>query len=222
MMPGEVRSGFIWSRLRAGSQSGARGAPSRCCGAAWPAAARRAHPRPFSPPLYPPPAVAKAKGVDLRIHFKNVVEVAAAVRGMKLDRAQKYLNNVLEKSEAIPIRVSKGGRGRHAQAKAFKTPGSLCFWPKNATRAVLDLLTNAAANAETMVRSRDTAAAGRRHAGGTPTARRRHARSSGHGAPCRGTRRSAHEAPRALAAVPRARPRRETIAAATRSRGRRR
>jgi ribosomal protein L22 len=57
-------------------------------------------------------------------------------------------------SEAIPIRVSKGGRGRHAQAKAFKTPGSLCFWPKNATRAVLDLLTNAAANAETKVRSR--------------------------------------------------------------------
>ena len=98
--------------------------------------------------------MAKAKGVDLRVHFKNVVEVAAAVRGMKLERAKAYLNNVLEKSEAIPIRVSKGGRGRHAQAKAFKTPGSLCFWPKNATRAVLDLLTNAEANAETKVRAR--------------------------------------------------------------------
>ena len=56
--------------------------------------------------------------------------------------------------------MSKGGRGRHAQAKAFKTPGSLCFWPKNATRAVLDLLTNAAANAETKVRSRGGGAPG--------------------------------------------------------------
>jgi len=93
-------------------------------------------------------AVAKAKGAHLRVHFKNVVEVAAAVKGMSLERAKSYLNAVLEKKEAIPIRISKGGRGRHGQAKAFNTPGSLCFWPKNASKVVLDLLTNAEANAE--------------------------------------------------------------------------
>ena len=41
--------------------------------------------------------MAKAKGVNLRVHFKNVVEVAAAVRGMTLQRAKTYLGNVLEK-----------------------------------------------------------------------------------------------------------------------------
>lgn len=91
--------------------------------------------------------VAKAKGAHLRVHFKNVVEVAAAVKNMPLQRAKKYLAAVLEHKEAIPIRNSKGGRGRHAQAKAFNTPGSLCFWPKNASKVVLGLLENAEANA---------------------------------------------------------------------------
>lgn len=93
-------------------------------------------------------AVGKAKGAHLRVHFKNVVEVAAAVKGMSVERAKRYLNAVIEHKEAIPIKSSKGGRGRHAQAKAFRTPGSLCFWPKNASKVVLGLLTNAAANAE--------------------------------------------------------------------------
>lgn len=98
--------------------------------------------------LHPAFAVGKAKGAHLRVHFKNVVEVAAAVKGMSVERAKRYLNAVMEHKEAIPIKSSKGGRGRHAQAKAFRTPGSLCFWPKNASKVVLGLLTNAAANAE--------------------------------------------------------------------------
>ena len=93
-------------------------------------------------------AVARAKGNNLRVHFKNVVEVAAAVRGKTLERAQAYLQNVLEHKEAIPVTNSKGGRGRHAQAKNLKAPGSLVFWPKNATKVVVDLLSNARANAE--------------------------------------------------------------------------
>jgi large subunit ribosomal protein L17e len=93
-------------------------------------------------------AAAKASGANLRVHFKNVVEVAAAVKGKTLERAKKYLSNVLEHKEAIPVTNSKGGRGRHSQAKNLKAPGSLVFWPRNATKFVLDLLTNAEANAE--------------------------------------------------------------------------
>ena len=94
------------------------------------------------------PAVAKAKGASLDVHFKNVVEVTNAIKGMTLDRAKLYLDHVLEHKEAIPIKRSLGGRGRHAQAKAFRTPGSLAFWPRNATKVVKDLLINAAANAD--------------------------------------------------------------------------
>ena len=52
--------------------------------------------------------MAKAKGVNLRVHFKNVVEVAAAVRGMTLQRAKTYLGNVLEKVRLarLPLRRS--------------------------------------------------------------------------------------------------------------------
>lgn len=92
--------------------------------------------------------VARAKGANLRVHFKNVVEVTHAVKGMKIERAKAYLNNVLEHKEAIPVRRSKGGRGRHSQAKNVKSTGSLVFWPKHATKYVLDLLTNAESNAE--------------------------------------------------------------------------
>jgi large subunit ribosomal protein L17e len=55
---------------------------------------------------------------------------------------------VLQHKEAIPFKHFKGGRGRHAQAKAMNTPGSLAGWPKNAVKAVLNLLENAQANGE--------------------------------------------------------------------------
>lgn len=58
-----------------------------------------------------------AKGDNVRVHFKNVVEVASAVKGKMLARAKQYLENVLEFKEAIACQNSKGGRGRHAQVR---------------------------------------------------------------------------------------------------------
>ena len=60
------------------------------------------------------------------------VEVAHAVRHMKLGRAKEYLENVLQHKEAIPFLRFKGARSRHAQAKNMRVPGSLCGWPTNA------------------------------------------------------------------------------------------
>jgi len=81
------------------------------------------------------------------VHYKNSVEVAAAIRGMTVERAKAYLKNVLQHKEAIPFKIFKGGRGRHAQAKNTATPGSLSGWPRNATKFVLNLVENAEANA---------------------------------------------------------------------------
>merc|ERR1711904_145206 len=77
----------------------------------------------------------KAKGSNLRVHFKNTRETCLAIRGMMLKKAQSYLGHVVEKKEAIPFRRYCGGVGRTSQAK-------------NAAEFVLNLLSNAEANAE--------------------------------------------------------------------------
>ncbi|KAF8365403.1 rpl-17 [Pristionchus pacificus] len=88
----------------------------------------------------------KAKGSDLRVHFKNTSEVASAIRGMSLKRAQRYLANVMEKKEIIPFRKFNGGVGRKAQCKAFKTTQGR--WPVKSCDYILQLLRNAESNAE--------------------------------------------------------------------------
>ena len=90
---------------------------------------------------------AKARGVDLRVHFKNTVEVAHAVRGMSLTRAKAYLKNVIRQKEIVPFRHFNGKVGRKAQCKNHKlaTQGR---WPEKSCRYVLDVLRNAQANAE--------------------------------------------------------------------------
>merc|ERR1719194_235445 len=85
-------------------------------------------------------------GVDLRVHYKNTYEAAAAIKGMNLQNAKKYLEDVVEKKQCVPFRVYKGCIGRTPQAKAFKvTQGR---WPVKSVKIVLDLLRNAESNAE--------------------------------------------------------------------------
>jgi len=88
----------------------------------------------------------KAKGVDLRVHYKNTYETAQAIKGMNLKAAQKYLEDVCEKKQCVPFRKYRGGIGRTAQAKAFKM--SQGRWPVKSAKILLDLLKNAESNAE--------------------------------------------------------------------------
>ena len=50
---------------------------------------------------------AKSKGSNVKVHFKNSVEVVHAIRGMSIARAKSYLENVLEHKEAIPFQRFK-------------------------------------------------------------------------------------------------------------------
>merc|ERR1712100_76117 len=88
------------------------------------------------------------KGSYLRVHFKNTYEVAMAIKGMNLGKAQRYLNDVIDKKQAIAFRVFNGGPGRHAQGKNLKAPGGQVRWPQKSCRFVLDLLRNAESNAD--------------------------------------------------------------------------
>ena len=130
-------------------------------------------------PPAPPPPVAKAKGAHLKAHFKNCVEVAAAIRGMTLERAKGYLGHVLEKTEVIPFRKSVGARGRHAQAKNLNVPGSVSGWPVGSVRYVLDLLKNAESNAESKGLELDTLVVLHAAANAAPKGRRRTFRAHG-------------------------------------------
>jgi large subunit ribosomal protein L17e len=89
---------------------------------------------------------AKARGSNLRVHFKNTRETAQAIKKMSLHRANTYLKNVIAKKEIIPFRRFMGGVGRHAQAKVHGTAQGR--WPKKSAEFLLHLLKNAESNAE--------------------------------------------------------------------------
>ena len=81
----------------------------------------------------------RSRGEYLRTHFKNMREVAAALRGkpyvrvvdgrerltattlsgLKLTKAYHYLGDVKEHKQVIPFRRFSGGVGRASQAKQF-------------------------------------------------------------------------------------------------------
>merc|ERR1712110_162335 len=89
---------------------------------------------------------AKAKGSNLRVHFKNTRGTAQAIKSMPLHRASKYLKNVIAHKEIVPFRRFMGGVGRHAQAKVHGTAQGR--WPLKSAEFLLQLLKNAESNAE--------------------------------------------------------------------------
>jgi len=94
-----------------------------------------------------PTKSARARGAYLRVSFKNTRETAQAINGWKLARAQAFLQHVLEKKEAVPMRRYAGGTGRAAQGKQFGV--SRARWPVKSAEFLLGLLKNAEANADT-------------------------------------------------------------------------
>jgi len=92
---------------------------------------------------------AKSRGSHLRIHFKHCREILHHIKGMQVNKAQKFMDDVLAFKTCVPFRKYTGGIGHHAQAKLHKAPGSKGRWPVKATAVLRDLLANAVSNAET-------------------------------------------------------------------------
>ncbi|KAK9824248.1 hypothetical protein WJX72_008907 [[Myrmecia] bisecta] len=90
----------------------------------------------------------KARGSDLRVHFKNTRESAMALRKMELSKAKRYLEDVLAHKRAIPFRRFCGGVGRTAQAKNEGQSNGQGRWPAKSCQFLLGLLKNAESNAE--------------------------------------------------------------------------
>uniref|UniRef100_A0A0D6QZP8 Ribosomal protein L22 n=1 Tax=Araucaria cunninghamii TaxID=56994 RepID=A0A0D6QZP8_ARACU len=89
----------------------------------------------------------KARGSDLRVHFKNTREAAQAIKKLPLAKAKRFLEDVLAHKQAIPFRRFCGGVGRTAQVKAKHSNGQ-GRWPVKSCHFLLGLLKNAESNAE--------------------------------------------------------------------------
>ncbi len=90
-----------------------------------------------------PESTAHARGKDLRVSYKNSIEVCNAIRGMAVEDAKQLLENVKAKKTPIPFRKHKGHIA-HRKGERFG-PGK---YPVNAAKAVLDLLHDVENNAE--------------------------------------------------------------------------
>jgi large subunit ribosomal protein L17e len=88
----------------------------------------------------------KARGSNLRVHFKNTQETARAIKGLSLKRAQRFLEDVIAHKDIVPFRRHTGGIGHKAQCKKHNTVSGR--WPEKSCRYLLDLLQNAGSNAE--------------------------------------------------------------------------
>ncbi|OYT32157.1 MAG: 50S ribosomal protein L22 [Thermofilum sp. ex4484_79] len=88
-----------------------------------------------------PVRTAIASGRDLRISYKAAVEVLKEIRGKKLDKAKRILEDIIEMRRAVPYRRFYGKVG-HRRGMG---PGR---YPVKAAKAILSVLENAEANAE--------------------------------------------------------------------------
>ena len=82
----------------------------------------------------------------MRVHFKNTYETARVVKGMKIKKAIRYMEDVLEHKQCVPFRRHTGHGGRATQAKIHGV--TLGRWPEKSVKYVHALLKNALSNAE--------------------------------------------------------------------------
>jgi len=79
-----------------------------------------------------------------RVHYKNTRETCAALKGLTLKRAQRFLEDVIAHKDIVPY-FRHGGKHK-AQCKKHKSVSGR--WPEKSCRFMLDLLQNAESNAE--------------------------------------------------------------------------
>ena len=83
---------------------------------------------------------------DVPVHPKVMREVAAAIKGMKLQDAKRFLRNVIAKKEAVPFKRAHGKQA-HRRGLADKWKWPIGRYPVKASKYMLKLLDNVENNA---------------------------------------------------------------------------
>lgn len=92
---------------------------------------------------FDPERMARASGRDLRISPKHSVELLREIRGMMLNDALKYLDDVINLRRPVPMKRHNDSQG-HKPGRGFG-PGR---YPVKVAKAVKKILLNAKNNAE--------------------------------------------------------------------------
>lgn len=87
---------------------------------------------------------AKASGRELKISPKHAIEVCRTIKGMRLGKAKRFLEQVMEMKQPVPFRrFTKKLGHRHGMHKAM-----VGKYPVKAAAEVLNVLESAEGNAE--------------------------------------------------------------------------
>ncbi len=87
---------------------------------------------------------AKAAGRALKISPKHSVEICNAIRGMYLDEAKEFLEDVIQMRQPVPFRRHNKKVGHKRGIKGWPTGR----YPVKASTKIFEVLVNAEANAE--------------------------------------------------------------------------
>jgi large subunit ribosomal protein L22 len=91
-----------------------------------------------------PEKTAKASGRELQVSPKHAREVCKTIKGMQLDQAKDYLQQVISKKKPVPFRRHNKKVGhRHGLENAYAGR-----YPVKAAQQILKVLEGAEANAE--------------------------------------------------------------------------
>lgn len=85
--------------------------------------------------------VARAYGSEIQTSWKNAINIARAIKGMKARKAETYLEDVVALKQAVPFTT----RNRKVAHKPGMGPGR---YPKKSAAETLKVLRNAINNAE--------------------------------------------------------------------------
>jgi len=91
-----------------------------------------------------PDKTVKASGRELRISPKAAREICASIKGMSLEEAKRFLEDVIAKRRPVPYRRYKKKVPHRRGLQKFYAGR----YPVKAAKKILDVLRNAEANAE--------------------------------------------------------------------------
>ncbi|XP_062950385.1 large ribosomal subunit protein uL22-like [Cynocephalus volans] len=93
-----------------------------------------------------PTTSCKSRGSNLHVHFKNTHETTQAIKGMRIQKATKYLKDVTLQKQCVPFQHYNGVVGMCAQDKQWGWMQGQ--WPKKSAEFLLHVLKNAESNAK--------------------------------------------------------------------------
>ena len=90
--------------------------------------------------------IAKASGRDLRIKPKHAREICATIKGMKVEKAKKFLEKVIRLEQSVPFRRYKKKQAHKNDLKEFKWYAGR--YPQKAAARIYEILSACESNAE--------------------------------------------------------------------------